>query len=273
MGNICNVSGKIYQGCKGIVGAISLAIAIPNFLNNNLLPAIFLTVVSVFTLGDIILNWSKYKLLDQMIEDQKRNNNILKGENVNFAQNNSTLKNENNTFVKSNNELEIHVDKLQETNNKYNRAITDLNEHNVQLGFDIIELNKTKIKNKEQLELLTNQVNELQSNVEKTKGILVQSRKLINSLMAGGDDFKEFNKIFEQNVNNLANTEHMLSALVNGIREDTFLEMDEDHDGTVTQEEYAKYLESLKQKKQFGTKYKKVHKKKPKKETQKRTLR
>ena len=257
MGNICNAASKAYQGVKCLAGLICIGIAIPSFLSGDLLPAIFLTILSFFTLGDAVINWSKYKLLDQMIEDQKRNNDVLKGENINFVHNNSALKTENNTFVKSNNELEIHIDKLQETNDHYNKAITDLNESNVQLALDIVELNDTRKKNKEQLNLLTGQVNELQSNVEKTKGILVQSRKLINSLMAGGDDFKEFNKIFEQNVNNLANTEHMLNALVNGIREDTFLEMDEDHDGTVTQEEYAKYMENLKQKKQLKESYKK----------------
>jgi len=240
--NMCGVSSKIYNGTKCSIGIIAAGIAIYSYLISELLQAIFLTLVFLFTVGDVIKNWSAYKLLDvemaqvkQHNDDYKRENSAYHKENKHMKQNVDNLSKENSAYHKENKHMKQNISNLSKENDALSINVDNLNQASDEFSNHILNLNDSNLK-------LSGDLEELEKQVLQLKQIQINSRKLINSLMAAGDDYKEFNKIFEKNVNQLQNTEQMLEALVNGLRDDTFMEMDEDHDGIVTPEEYNRYL-------------------------------
>ncbi len=267
--DLCKVlnvaSSKYWQIFKGIVGVIATVIAVISYINGKqLIQAIFLTFVAVVTLGDVIMNWLKYKLLDAEIAMLSTNNDRLKLTAEDLEKSNETYKGENEIYQKSNEDFTIHIgdlkDEITHNSDEHAKQILNLNDSNLHLSGEVNRLEITEEK-------LTKKVNEitvvkdelsisaeifktenetLKESVKKTDRILINSKKLINSLMAGGDDFKKFNKIFEENNNKLADTEHMLSVMVNGMQEDMFAEMDTDGDNNVTVEEMRIFI--LKQK-------------------------
>ena len=247
MGNVCNAASKSYHIAKSIVGLVAIAIAIFSFISGDLIQAIFLAIVFVFTCGDVVINWSKYQLLEREYDNLHRNNQVLEGENDKFFSSNKKLAIEND-------KLEIQIDSLDKIKGDFTERVDELNESNFQLACEVSDLDKLKVSLSKELKSLTTDNKTLHVHVEKMKLIQVNSRKLITSLMAAGDDYKEFNKIFEANVHQLQDTEHMLDVLVNGMRENTFIDMDEDHDGTVSQVEYNRYMEHIKAHKTHATK-------------------
>lgn len=239
MGNICNAASKSYHIAKSIVGLIAIAIAIFSFINGDLIQAIFLAVVFVFTFGDVVINWSKYKLLDRQYSELHQNNQILENENDKFFTSNKKLENEND-------KLEIHVESIEKNNKKFNKKINELNDSNFKLASEISDLGKLRSSLTSELQSLSTDNKTLHEHLKKMKSIQINSRKLINSLLAAGDDYKEFNKIFENNVHQLQDTEQMLNILVNDMRKNTFLDMDENNDGIVSQAEYNRYIKNIK---------------------------
>ena len=245
MGNVCNVASKSYNISKGLVGLISLGISIYSYIIGSLVESIFLSAVFVFTFGDTVLNWSKYKLLEREWANLNKHNNQLENENNKFINSNKTLRDTNEILKREINIMEKH-------NNRLSDNINDLTDNTIVLSGKITDLEKINDRHKKIVDNLSVENKTLQTNVEKMKQIQINSRKLINSLMTAGDDYKEFNKIFENNINQLQDTEKILNILVNEMRSDTFLDMDENNDGIITTEEYDKFFS--KKKKKFSLK-------------------
>lgn len=65
-------SSKYWQIFKGVIGFTAAIIAILSYIKGDYIQSICLTFVAIFILGDVIMNWSKYKLLDaKIVTDQK----------------------------------------------------------------------------------------------------------------------------------------------------------------------------------------------------------
>lgn len=246
MGNVCNAASRTYHITKGVFGLVSIGVAIYSYLTGDIIQGIFLSIVFVFTSGDVVLNWSKYRLLENIMSDMSENNKNLEDQN-------STFKKTNTSLSKNNDRLEIKIDNLEDLNVRYTDNINDLTDNTVVLAGEIQDLEIIKKNYSKQLQFLTNDnkllsvnIEKMSTNLEKNRQIQINSRKLINSLMAAGDEYKEFNKIFEENVSQLQDTEKMLDILVNGLRKDIFHDMDEDNDGFITQEEYNRYIKQKK---------------------------
>ncbi len=292
---MCNIASSNYwHWFKIIVGGVAAGVAVFSYIKDDLVAAIFLTIITFVILGDAFMNWSKYKLLDKNLEELDKHNNDLQqrtndleAQNNTYSDENTKHKNENAKFSADRKNLEGRIGELKTLNTNHATSIDQLNDSNIYLSGEVDRLNEIEQKLKEQLTFLVvikdnMQVEnaQLKENVEKSNTILINSRKLINSLMVGGDDCKKFNRLFEQNVNNLADTEHMLSVLINGIREDMFDEIDEDGDGFLSIEEVRRHmqLQKIKTKKhrskspKHHTSPKKKHKS-PKKHASKKKFR
>jgi vacuolar-type H+-ATPase subunit I/STV1 len=88
--------------------------------------------------------------------------------------------------------------------------------------------------------------------IKKQNDIIIESKKLINSLAQFGDKYTNFANTIDTDLikmdtteNNLENTSNILKNLVNKLENETFEELDINKDGMISKEEFEIGLEKL----------------------------
>lgn len=88
--------------------------------------------------------------------------------------------------------------------------------------------------------------------LEKQNEIIEQSKKLIQNLAQFGDKYTAFSSNIDTNLikldttnNSLENTSNILKTLVDKLENETFDELDLNHDGVITREEFEAEIKKL----------------------------
>lgn len=164
-----------------------------------------------------------------------------------------TLQEQNVIYIKEN-------DRIRESLNSMMSVQRQIQEENKVMGVMLEEhknqvssLEKAKdayVSENDRLQGLNDQSEEqvktLETQVGKLKGLYTSSVELLENLKHAGDEFSNFNSMISVNVEDLDGVASEMKVLVDTLKKRSFSDMDADGDGTVTKEEFDKYVESNK---------------------------
>jgi gas vesicle protein len=271
------IMGKIYTSIKGfvVITTAGSSIAIFTGLSSSLASYILGSTVGVAALFLAFDTFGMAQALDKLNKENDRlhqsNTDYVKL-NLQHESNIKSMLAANTAYASNNKALSDQVDLLKGQTARFQTSIVNLNENNQMLLKNIntlqdqcddfqnannafVEENKilherlNKFKSLNDDFAATNQslqtkITELSGFSEQQKRqidslrlVQVQSKQLIQALMAAGDDFKQFQSTLTDSMNRIENTSDALTLLLDKLQVNQFRAIDTNGDGSITHEE------------------------------------